>query len=95
MVMDNASAIHVAILGVSAIPSFGEGCSVVHMYMSSHSVNAMKELKSEERHSHTAIDLQYVHVVKGSVESTHKVSTSHYMYHTKHCHAAVVSLGTC
>lgn len=32
------------------------------MYMSSHSVNAMKELKSEERHSHTAIDLQYVHV---------------------------------
>ena len=32
------------------------------MYMSSHSVNAMTELKSEERHSHTAIDLQYVHV---------------------------------
>ena len=30
--------------------------------MSSHSLNAMKELKSEERHSHTAIDLQYVHV---------------------------------
>ena len=28
---------------------------------------------------------------KGSVESTHKVPTSH--YHTKHCHAAVVSLG--
>ena len=26
---------------------------------------------------------------KGSVESTHKVPTSH--YHTKHCHAAVVS----
>ena len=24
---------------------------------------------------------------KGSVESTHKVPTSH--YHTKHCHAAV------
>jgi hypothetical protein len=30
-------------------------------------------------------------VEKGSVESTHKVTTSH--YHTKHCHAAVVSLG--
>ena len=30
-------------------------------------------------------------LVKGSVESTHKVPTSH--YHTKHCHAAVVSLG--
>ena len=30
-------------------------------------------------------------IVKGSVESTHKVPTSH--YHTKHCHAAVVSLG--
>ena len=28
---------------------------------------------------------------KGSVESTHKVPTSH--YHTKHCHAAVVPLG--
>ena len=27
--------------------------------------------------------------VKGSVESTHKVPTSH--YHTKHCHAAVVT----
>ncbi len=24
---------------------------------------------------------------KGSVESTHKVRTSHYMYHAKHCHA--------
>ena len=32
-----------------------------------------------------------VFVEKGSVESTHKVPTSH--YHTKHCHAAVVSLG--
>ena len=32
-----------------------------------------------------------VNVEKGSVESTHKVPTSH--YHTKHCHAAVVSLG--
>ena len=30
-------------------------------------------------------------LAKGSVESTHKVPTSH--YHTKHCHAAVVSLG--
>ena len=28
---------------------------------------------------------------KGSVESTHKVPTSHYP--TKHCHAAVVALG--
>ena len=32
-------------------------------------------------------------VEKGSVESTRKVPTSH--YHTKHCHAAVVSLGGC
>ena len=30
-------------------------------------------------------------IEKGSVESTHEVPTSH--YHTKHCHAAVVSLG--
>ena len=30
-------------------------------------------------------------LAKGSVESTHKVPTSH--YHTKHGHAAVVSLG--
>jgi hypothetical protein len=28
---------------------------------------------------------------KGSVESTHKVPTSH--YHTKHCHAVVAPLG--
>ena len=31
------------------------------------------------------------HIAKGSVESTHKVPTSH--YHTKHCHAVVGSLG--
>ena len=31
--MDNASAIHVAILGVSAIPSFGEGCSLGCTYV--------------------------------------------------------------
>ena len=30
---------------------------------------------------------------KGSVESTHKVPTSHYWYHTKHCHAVVAPLG--
>ena len=30
-------------------------------------------------------------VEKGSVESTHKVPTSH--YHAKHCHAVVASLG--
>ena len=29
--------------------------------------------------------------MQGSVESTHKVPTSH--YHTKHCHAVVASLG--
>ena len=30
-------------------------------------------------------------IEKGSVESTHKVPTSH--YRTKHCHAAVAPLG--
>ena len=30
-------------------------------------------------------------IEKGSVESTHKVPTSH--YHTKHCHAVVAPLG--
>ena len=35
--------------------------------------------------------LAALQLAKGSVESTHKVPTSH--YHTKHCHAAVVSLG--
>ena len=40
-----------------------------------------------------AFDFEYVTMLKlekGSVESTHKVPTSY--YHTKHCHAAVVSV---
>ena len=32
-----------------------------------------------------------IFIAKGSVESTHKVPTSH--YRTKHCHAAVAPLG--
>ena len=41
--------------------------------------------------SSSGLDLVYLNFAKGSVESTHKVPTSH--YHTKHCHAAVVPLG--
>ena len=55
------------------------------------------EMKSRRRQRHKFSFLRkgqlnrHTLFVKGSVESTHKVPTSH--YHTKHCHAAVVSLG--
>ena len=48
-----------------------------------------REVREEETDGELGV--QSSNFEKGSVESTHKVPTSH--YHTKHCHAAVVSLG--
>ena len=47
-------------------------------------------LRKGQLNRHTRIKVPKSLLEKGSVESTHKVPTSH--YHTKHCHAAVVSL---
>jgi hypothetical protein len=55
-----------------------------------HTGHAKLEVRLPRKSSHLTclFDLDFE---KGSVESTHKVPTSH--YHTKHCHAVVASLG--
>ena len=51
-------------------------------------INPVSDRNSSQRPTECS-KAQYLE--KGSVESTHKVPTSH--YRTKHCHAAVVPLG--